>query len=77
MGQIGGSSCLRGSLGEPKVQNLGVAIRCHLDVGRLELAVDDAFLVSGAKPLGNLFEQKKRFIDGDATTRDPLGERIA
>ena len=39
--------------------------------------MDDAFFVSGAKPLGNLFEQKKRFIDGDATARDPLGERIA
>ncbi len=35
--------------------------------------MDDSFFVSGAKPLGNLFERNKRFTDRDETARGPLG----
>jgi len=38
----------RGFKGDPKVQYFGLQIRCHKDVGRLEISVNDAPLMGHA-----------------------------
>jgi hypothetical protein len=41
-------------LGQAKIENLDRAIVAHLDVGRLQVAMDDAVLVSLFEGFGNL-----------------------
>jgi hypothetical protein len=43
-----------GRLREAEVQHLHRAVRAHLDVGRLEIAMDDALIVRGFERIGDL-----------------------
>lgn len=49
-----------------------------LDVRRFEIAIDDALLVHGVEPVGNLAGAVESFGDwnaGGTASRDPLGKR--
>ena len=47
------------------------------DVGRFQVAVDDAFLVRRFESLGDLKEERQCLIDRNRTPLDPLGQRLA
>ena len=67
----------RRQLGESEVQHLHDAVGRDLDVGGLQVAVDDALLVRGFERGGNLPRDGQRLGDGNRPARDPLGERLA
>ena len=64
-------------LRQAEVENLHRAIRCDLDVGGLQIAMDDSFLVRGLDGLRDLHRNGHGLVDGDRASRDPLGERLA
>ena len=60
VGELDGSlvCCVaRERLRQTEVQNLDLAFRRHLHVGGLQVAVNDAFLVSGFQRLGDLLRK--------------------
>ena len=63
--------------GEAEVEDFDGAVRAQLDVGRLQVAVDDADLVRRLERLGNLAREGQRLVDGNRTFRDALGEVFA
>ena len=66
-----GPECLQ-RLREPEVEHFHSAIRRDLDVGRFEIAVNDALFVRGLERLGDLLRDRQRFVNRDRATRDPL-----
>ena len=52
-------------LREPEIQHLHGAVRPHLDVGRLQVAMDDALLVRGLERFGDLSRDWQRLVDRD------------
>ena len=61
-------------LREPEVEHLDRAVGPDLDVGRLQIAMDDALLVRGFERLGDLPRDGQRFVERKASARDALGE---
>jgi hypothetical protein len=51
-------------LGEAEIENLNRAVRLDLDVGRLQVAMDDAFLVRGFQSVADLPGEGQSFLDG-------------
>ena len=51
------------SLGQAEVEHLDGAVRRELDVGRLQVAVDDAALVRGLERLGDLPRDRQRLVE--------------
>ena len=64
-------------LRQAKVQHLHGAVGPHLDVRRLQIAVDDPLLVRGFERLGDLPRDRQRFIERNRPSRDAIGERRA
>ena len=62
-------------LRESEVQYLDRAVRTHLDVGRLQIAVDDALLMRGFERLGDLFRDGQRFVQRNGTVSNAVSER--
>ena len=50
-------------LRQPEVQDLDRAVRTQLDVGGLQIAVNDAALVGRFQPFRNLFRDRQRLVD--------------
>jgi len=67
----------RHRLGEPEVEHLDLAVRSQLDVGRLQVAVDDALLVRFLEGLGDLLRNDDRFVNRDCSALQPLREVLA
>ena len=67
----------RQSLCQPEIQNLGLPLRRQLDVGRLQVSVDDALLVGRFERLGELQEQRKRFVERKRPSGQALRQRLA
>ena len=61
--------------GEPEVQHLDGAVRPDLDVGGLQIPVDDPLRVGCFERIGNLPEDWQRFIECERAACDPVGER--
>ena len=61
----------------PKSSTFTVAVGADLDVGRLEIAMNDALLVCRFEGLGNLLRDGQRLIDLDRATGNPLREILA
>ena len=64
-------------LREPEVEHLHRAVVADLDVGRLQIAMDDALLVRGFERLGDLLRDRQRFVERNRAARDPLREVLA
>ena len=73
-GRLAGSALDFHRLGEPEVEHLDPALRRHLDVGRLEVAVDDALRVRGFERLGDLPEDGDDVLGGHRSALEALGE---
>ena len=65
------------AFGKSEVENLDQTVRRDLDVGRLEVPMNDTLLVRRFEPIGNLLRQKEGFVQRKRTARDPLGEGLA
>jgi hypothetical protein len=64
-------------LRETEVEHLDDAVGPDLDVGGLEVSVDDALLVRGFERIGDLTANLDRFADRQSAASDPLGQRLA
>ena len=62
-------------LGQTEVEQLDRAARRDLDVGRLEIAVDDALVVRGFEAVGNLPGDLERLVERNRALLDPLRQR--
>ena len=61
--------------GQAEVEHLDGAVGTELDVGRLQVAVDDSLVVGRFEGLGDLPGDGERFRDRDRAFRNPIGER--
>ena len=59
-------------LREAEVQHLHRAVRPHLDVRRLQIAMNDALLVRRFERLGDLLRDRQRLVERDRPARDAL-----
>ena len=66
-----------GRLCESEVEHLHNARGRNLDVGRFQIAVNDAVLVRRFERIGDLMPDVQRLADRDRPPGDPLGERVA
>ena len=62
-------------LRQSEVQHLHDAIGSQLDVGGLQVAVDDALLVRGFEGFGDLLGDGERFINRNRTLGDAIRQR--
>jgi hypothetical protein len=60
-------------LGQPKVEDLELAIPGHEKILGLEIAMDDAVIVGGGKPMSDRDRDLHRFADGQG----PRGQALA
>ena len=63
-------------LREAEIEHLHGPVRADLDVGRLEIAMDDALLVRRVERLGDLPRDRQRLVERDRTSCDAVGERL-
>jgi hypothetical protein len=68
---------LTGELGETKVDDLNLVAIGDEDVGRFDIAVDDAGLVGGLQRLGDLDGEAGRLVGGHRAALDPPFESLA
>ena len=61
--KIWARSVARRGLGEPEIEHLHRTVECDLDVRRLEIAMNDAFLVRRLERFGNLTRDRDGFAD--------------
>ena len=67
------TGCLE-DLGETEVQDLDRSVGQELDVGRLQITVNDSMLVSQVQRVRNLPRNLQRFFERNRAARDPIGE---
>ena len=63
--------------GKPEVEHFHDALGRDLDVGRLEIAVNDAFLVGGLKRLRDLPRDRQRLSGGHRPASHAIGQRLS
>jgi len=64
-------------LRQPEVEHLDRAVLASLDVGRLQIAVNDPVLVRRLERFRNLPPNRERFAQGNRALRDAVGKRRA
>ena len=74
---IGIRSCLCLLLRQTEIENLGVTALGDENVGRLDVAMNDSFGVSGIQCIGNLDGQIEQNIRLDGLSRDAMLQREA
>ena len=60
---------------QPEVEHLDGAVRPDLDVGGLQIAMDDPLLVRRFERVGDLPGDRQRFVERERAACDPVGER--
>ena len=65
----------RGDLCQSEIEDLRLAARGNENVGRFDIAVNDALRVGGVKGLGNLPNQIEQDLDINRPARDTMLER--
>ena len=63
------------SFRQAEVEHLHRAVRAHLDVRWLEVAMDDPLFVRGFERLGDLLRDRQCVIERDRPLRDPVRQR--
>ena len=71
------SSCCEASLGEPKVEHLGLAGACDEDVRRLDVAVHDVLGVCGIQCFGDLDSEFQNDVDLQQRSVEPTPKCLA
>jgi hypothetical protein len=64
-------------LRQPEIEHLHRAVRSHHDVGRLQVAVDDAVLVCGLEGFGDLLGDGQGLVDGNRPAPNPVRQGLA
>ena len=62
-------------LRQSEVQHFHCAVFAHLDVARLQVAMDDALLMRGFESSGNLAGQRDRFVHRQRVPIEPFRQR--
>ena len=62
---------------EAKIENLRLLARRDKNIGRLHVAMHDAFGVRGFQRVGDLNRQRQQLIDGERAGAHYFGERLA
>jgi hypothetical protein len=75
-GFVAASLC-RHDFREAEVQNLRVAALCDENIGRLNVAVDDAVGVGGVERVGDLDGEVEQRLEFELRARDEVLERLA
>ena len=68
------------ALGDPReaeIQHLDDAIGPHLDIRRLQIAMNDPALVRGAEGFSNLSRDEERLLNRDRAARETLRQVLA
>ncbi len=77
MGEVGWRALAglgRERLGEAEVEHLHRAVAGELDVGGLQVAVDDTALVGVLEGLGDLAGDRQRLVERQRAARQPIGQ---
>ena len=79
LGQVSGPGYSRGAhrFAEAEVEDLHCAVGADLDIGRLQVAMNDAGLVRGFECLGDLLRDRQRFVQRDCAPPEALREVLA
>ena len=64
-------------LRQSEIQHLHFAVRSDLDIGRLQIPMNDAFLVRRFQRFAICFAIPKRFIDRNRPALDAFGQRFS
>jgi hypothetical protein len=67
----------RQRLGEAKVEDFDGSVRTQLDVGRLEIAMNDAPFVGSSERISKLFRDLDCFVQRDGPVSQLVRERLA
>ena len=62
---------------EPEIQHLHIAVRGDLDIGGLQIAMNDPLLVGGFQRFSDLPGDLQRLAQGESAARDAIGQRRA
>ena len=68
---------LRGCPGQAKVENLHDAVRRDFDIGRFQIAVNDALFMRRLERVCHLSRNEQSFSERDRSARDSFGQRLA
>ena len=63
---------LESDLGQPEVENLGVAALGHENIRRLDVAVNDACGMSSVECVGNLDSKRQHSLDFQGLSADAM-----
>jgi hypothetical protein len=64
-------------LRQPEVEHLHCAVVAHLDVGGLQIAVDDVLLMRRFERVRDLLRDRQRLVDRDRAARDSRRQVVA
>jgi hypothetical protein len=64
-------------LRQPEIEDLHHAVGCKLDVGRLEIAVNDSLFMRGVECVGNLLRDDEGLADRQRAALHALTQRLA
>jgi hypothetical protein len=58
---------------QPEIEHLDDAVAAQLDIGRLQVAMDDPMVMSGVERVGDLTRNPQRFVEWNRSLRDSIG----
>jgi hypothetical protein len=64
-------------LGQPEIEDLHRSVRSDFDIRRLEVPMDDAFLVRRLERFGDLSGDRQSLFERKRSARDPVRQVVA